>query len=116
MSDETKAYVPSSTDEERVFSSGSYTDVEEDGETSCSALRTPSDVSISNLDVARNSSALRNRRSSGELTEQQLARVGDSHSNDKPKTEFSNRGKVNIWHYNDTFQGISGNFNEFLKI
>lgn len=91
VSENHKTYVQSSTDEDHVFTSGSYTDIDEDGETSCSTVGMPLEVNFSKLDVVRNSSALGNRKSSGELAEQQLARICDSRGDDKSKTEFSNR-------------------------
>lgn len=92
VSEDGKTYVQSSTDEDHVFSSGSCTDVDEDGETSCSAVGMPLDVSrSSNLDAVHDSSPLSNRKGSGEINDKQLARVCDSHGDEKPKSELSRR-------------------------
>lgn len=91
VSEDRKTYIQSSTDDDHIFSSASYTDVEEDGETSCSTVGMSVNVSFSSLDVARNSSAVGNRKGSGEQTEQQLARFCDGHGDDKPKNELSKR-------------------------
>lgn len=73
-------------------------------------------VSFSSLDVARNSSAVGNRKGSGEQTEQQLARFCDGHGDDKPKNELSKRGKMHIWNYNDRLKINIWSYDEkFLK-